>query len=140
MPIKTKSLRQSVTFKVRPAAVYEALMDARQHARFTQSKVRLSRKVGGKFQVYDGGLSGTNLELVENKKIVQAWRSADWPEGHFSKVTFALAKVPAGTRLTFTQSGIPVEHYDNIKEGWHEYYWKPMKTMFAAAAAKAVRK
>ena len=133
MTIPTKNLRQTITFKVSPAKVYAALMDARQHGRFTQSKVRISRTVGGRFEIYDGGLSGTNVELAANKKIVQAWRAGDWPEGHFSTATFALAKIPAGTRLTFTQRGIPAEHFEDIKAGWHAYYWRPMKAMFAAA-------
>jgi activator of HSP90 ATPase len=127
--MKTKSIRQSVTFKAGPHAVYEALLDSRQHSKFTSSKVSMSRKVGGRFSVYDGGLSGTNLELVKDKKIVQSWRANDWPEGHYSKAAFALAKVAGGTRLTFTQSGVPLDHYEGIKQGWHDYYWKPMKAM-----------
>ena len=125
--MKVKTIRQSVTFKASPHAVYEALMDPRKHSKFTGSQVSISRKVGGKFTVYDGGLSGTNLELVKDKKIVQSWRADDWPEGHYSKATFALAKVASGTRLTFTQISVPAEHYEGIKQGWHDYYWTPMK-------------
>lgn len=128
-----RSLRQSITFAAAPAAVYAALMDSRQHARFTGSPARISRKVGGRFEAYDGSLSGTNLELREGRRIVQAWRASDWPAGHYSTATFALARVRGGTRLTFTQRGIPAEHFEAIKAGWHEFYWRPMKAMFAAA-------
>jgi activator of HSP90 ATPase len=122
-----KTIRQTVTFKAAPEDVYELLMDSRKHARLTGDKARISREVGGKIMAYDGYVEGTNLEIVPNTKIVQCWRGSDWPEGHYSKATFALAKTKAGTRLTFTQSGVPNEQVEPIKEGWKEHYWEKMK-------------
>jgi hypothetical protein len=37
-------------------------------------------------------ITGVTLELKPGKGIVQAWRSRDCAEGHYSIVTFALAK------------------------------------------------
>jgi activator of HSP90 ATPase len=128
---KMKTIRQSVTFKTIPHEVYEALMDSRKHARFTGAKARISRKVDGKFTAYDGYIEGVNLNLVPDKKIVQSWRGSDWPEGHYSRATFSLKKVKNGTHLTFTQSGVPDQYYNDIKQGWHDYYWRPMKEMLA---------
>jgi len=127
--MKTKTIRQSVTFKASPKTIYEMLMDSRKHAAFTGSKAKISRKVGGKFTAYDDYISGTNLELVPNKKIVQSWRGNDWPEGHFSQATFAFKAVKGGTRLTFIQTGVPAEQYEGIKKGWIEFYWEPMKAV-----------
>lgn len=124
-----KTIRQSVTFTATPHAVYEALMDSRKHARFTGDVARISRQDGGKFMAYGGYITGTNLELVPDKKIVQTWHASDWPEGHTSRVTFRLTPVKGGTRLTFTHSGVPDEHYESIKQGWIDNYWTPMKTM-----------
>jgi activator of HSP90 ATPase len=104
-------------------------MDARKHAKFTGDAASISRKVGGKIMAYGGYITGTNLELVSDKKIVQAWHAADWPEGHESRVTFRLAPVKSGTRLTFAHSGVPAEHYESIKQGWIDNYWTPMKAM-----------
>ena len=125
--MKTKTVRQSVTFKATAHDVYEALMDSRKHARFTQAKARISRKVGGKICAYDGYIDGTNLELIPDAKIVQSWRGSYWPEGHYSRATFALKKVKTGTRLTFTQSGVPETEYRNISLGWREHYWARIK-------------
>ena len=127
--MKTKAIRQSVTFKTSPHAVYEALMDSRKHSRFTGAKASISRKVKGKFTAYDGYIEGIHLDLVPDKKIVQSWRGSDWPDGHFSKATFSLEKIKNGTRLTFRQSGVPVQYYRGINQGWRDYYWKPMKEM-----------
>ena len=125
--MKTKTIRQSVTFKASSKTIYEMLMDSRKHAAFTGSKVRISRKVGGKFTAYDDYISGTNLEVVPNKKIVQSWRGSDWPKGHYSKATFGFKAVKGGTRLTFIQTGVPAEQNEGIKKGWIEFYWEPMK-------------
>jgi len=124
-----KTIRQSVTIKAGPHDVYEALMDSRKHARFTRGPASVSRKVGGKISVFGGFVEGSNLELASDKKIVQAWRGSDWPADHFSKATFALRRVKGGTRLSFTQTGVPDRHYASIKQGWIELYWKPMKGM-----------
>jgi activator of HSP90 ATPase len=125
----TKNIRQSVTIKASPHDVYEALMDSKKHSEFTGSEVKMSREVGDKFTVYDGEISGVNLELVPDQKIVQLWRYSDWPEGYFSRATFSLKEVPGGTRLAFTQSGVPEPVYADIRQGWSDYYWGPMKEM-----------
>jgi activator of HSP90 ATPase len=124
-----KTIRQSVTIKATAHQVYESLMDSRKHAKLTNDAVNISRKVGGRFSAYSGYCTGTNLELVRDKKIVQSWRGSDWPEGHYSKATFNLKKVKGGTRLTFVQTGVPDEQYKDIKQGWIDHYWTSMKEM-----------
>lgn len=128
--MKTKTIKQTASFNASPEEIYEALMDSRQHSKFTGGKASISRKEGGNFSAYDGYCSGKNLELIPGKKIVQSWRANEWEEGHYSKATFSLGKTKTGTRLTFTQSGVPVQHYEAIKKGWIDYYWTPMKQMF----------
>ena len=127
--MKTKTIKQSVNFKATPHEVYEALMDSKKHSKFTSSRASISRNIGGKFIAYDGYISGTNLELVPDKKIVQSWTCTDWSEGHFSKATFLLKKIAKGTKLVFTQTGVPEEFYEEISNGWHEHYWEHMKRM-----------
>ena len=104
-------------------------MDPKKHSEFTGSQVQISRKVGGKFSVYGGDIEGVNLELVPDQKIVQSWRYSDWLQDHYSTATFSLKKVEQGTRLTFTQTEVPDEHYKDIAQGWRDYYWAPMKEM-----------
>ncbi|MEK7623821.1 MAG: SRPBCC family protein [Patescibacteria group bacterium] len=128
--MKTKNTTQSVTFNATPHEVYQTLMDSKKHAAFTGGKATISTKIGGTFKVYDGYIKGMNLDLVPDKKIVQAWRGSDWPKHHFSVVTFRLIRVKAGTELIFTQIGIPDDLFKDILSGWKEYYWEPMKEAF----------
>jgi len=90
--MKTKTIRQSVTFKTSPHEIYEALMDSRRHAKFTGTRAEISCKVGGEFTAYDGYIKGINLNPMPDKKIVQPWRGSDWPEGHYSRPTFSLRR------------------------------------------------
>ena len=115
--MKTGTVRQTITFKAPAHEVYEALMDSKKHSEFTGSQADISREAGGKISVYDGEIEGVNLELVPDKKIVQAWRYNDWPEGHFSRATFSFREVAGGTRLTFTQTGVPLEFLEDITQG-----------------------
>jgi len=125
--METKTIRQSVLFKASPHEVYEALIDSRKHAGFTGERAEISREVGGKVTAYNGYIEGTNVELLPDAKIVQRWRSSEWADGHYSTVTFELKRTIGGTRLSFTQSGVPEEDYEAKKDGWVESYWEKMK-------------
>ena len=103
------------------------LMDSAEHARFTGAEASISREVGGAFTAYDGFLTGTNIELAPDTKIVQSWRADDWPQDHYSTVTFMLEETEGGTRLTFTQTGVPDQSYDDINQGWRDHYWSKME-------------
>ncbi len=129
--VLTKTVEQTVTFNVSPHDVYEALMDSDKHSRFTGAEAVISREVGGSFTAYDGALSGVILELVPDAKIVQTWRGSDdgWVPGHYSTATFRLEAVDGGTRLTFVQTGVPEDSYDQIVQGWQTFYWPKMKEM-----------
>ena len=123
----SKKINQSVTFRTTPHEVYEVLMDSKKHAAFSGGAAKISRAVGGEISAYDGYISGKNIELVPDKKIVQDWRAVDWPEDYFSRVIFELTPVPEGTRLDFTHTGIPEGEEASFEQGWIDNYWEPMK-------------
>ncbi len=103
------------------------MLDEKKHATFIGATAKISREVNGKFLIWDGAIEGKNIEIANDKKIVQKWRYADWPEGHYSIVKFKFKKNAMGTELVFTQKNIPNDKFKEIKKGWIEYYWKPLK-------------
>lgn len=127
--MKTKTIKQTVTFAAKTAEVYALIMDSKKHTAFSGAKATMSNKPKGKFSTYDGYIHGHNIELTEGKKIVQAWHFDEdgWPEDHFSTCTFELKKEGTGTKLIFTQTDVPEHKVENLKTGWKDYYWKPMK-------------
>ena len=128
--MKTKSIRQSVTIGAKPREVFEALMDSKKHAKFTGGPAKISRKVGGKFTVHGDYITGENLEIIPDKKIVQTWVSSDLPKGIATKVTFHLRPDKGRTKLSFTHSGVPENRYEDLRKGWIDFYWEPLKQMF----------
>jgi activator of HSP90 ATPase len=78
------SIVQRVTLAARPTDIFEMLMDSRRHARFTGEPARIGRRPGSSFSAYSGYITGVNVEIVANRRIVQAWRGSDWPKGAYS--------------------------------------------------------
>jgi len=128
--MNTKNIHQTVLLKGSPKAVYHTLKDSGLHSGFTGSKAVIGVKVGSAFSVWDGGINGINLVLEPNKKIVQAWRTEEWPKAHYSVAVFDLIKTECGTKIVFDQYGVPADDYKNIGAGWKTYYWIPLKEMF----------
>ena len=127
----TRTIKQTAVIKgATPADIYGTLMNSTKHGALSGQAARVSPRVGGKWSV-GHDLEGKNLKLTKDKKIVQTWRANGWPKGAYSKATFALSKAAGGTKITFTQTGVPSEAYKEISAGWRAYYWAPLRKQFA---------
>jgi activator of HSP90 ATPase len=110
--------------------VYDAYLDSKRHSRFTGQAAKMSRVEGGKFSAGDTYITGYNLELRPARRIVQAWRASEWPEGSYSILRIELKAKGRGTRLTVDHLGIPDEFRDGVDQGWYEFYWDPLRKYF----------
>lgn len=127
MPLKVGTIEQTVFFKTTPAKVYEALLDAKKHSEFTGSPASTNDRVGVEFTAWDGYISGKNLELVKNKKIVQEWETTEWPKGYpRSRLEITLTPRNGGTDLKLVQTGVPAGQVEEYTGGWHSAYWEPL--------------
>jgi uncharacterized protein YndB with AHSA1/START domain len=124
--MSAKTIHQELTFKASPKKVYDALMDGKSFAAFTGAPAANDAKVGGAISGFGGMITGINVELVPDKRIVQAWRAGNWPEGTHSIVRFELAPAGGGTRLTLDHSGAPEGSEEMLEGGWHKMYWEPL--------------
>lgn len=122
----SETIHQTVTFAAKPAEIYRALMTSSGHAAFTGEPAEISAETGGKFTAYSGYIEGMNIQLIADKLIVQAWRAGNWKKGHWSLVTFRLAKSGTGATLGFTHAGVPDAEIKSIARGWHEHYWEKL--------------
>jgi activator of HSP90 ATPase len=129
MALKTKTIKQVILFQLTPHELYEMILDPKKHLEFTGAKAKIDRKVHGKFSVWDGYITGENIKLEKDKKIVQRWTCSDLPEGYYTEVAFEFKKAKEGTQLIFTQTKVPLENYKELVQGWKDYYWKPIKIM-----------
>jgi activator of HSP90 ATPase len=129
--LKTTAIKQKILLPALPDDVYETLLDSRKHSEFTGSKVTGKAKVGAEFTAWDGYISGRNLELEKGKRIVQEWVMTEWPQDYPpSRLEFTFKEVDGKTELTMVHSDIPTEQEEELKQGWIDYYWKPLKTYF----------
>ena len=127
------TLHYDIDFKATPQRLYETLLGSKQFAAFTGMSADIDRKPGGAFSIFNGMIAGRNVELVENQRIVQAWRPASWTPGVYSIAHFEIK--PRGTEasLAFDHTGFPAGYADHLDAGWHGHYWEPLKKYFAGA-------
>jgi uncharacterized protein YndB with AHSA1/START domain len=122
-------IHQEVTIDADRARVYKALTDAEQFGELTGTgTVTLAAEAGEPFELFGGHITGRNVEVVPDRRLVQAWRAASWPDGVYSIVNFQLDDDgSSATNLVFDHTGFPESAYEELEPGWTKMYWEPLK-------------
>ena len=125
-----ESLVLKEIFEVQPSIIYEAWLDSDMHSQMTGGEAKCSNEVGEPFVAWDGYIRGKNIELIENQKIVQTWRTTEFNEqDEDSRLTLELKKITKGTELILSHHNIP-EGQTQYEQGWINHYFSPMKEFF----------
>ncbi len=128
---RTTTIRQKEFISARPVEIYDAFLNAQKHSAFTGARATNDRWVGGKFTAWDGYISGKNLALENGRRIVQEWKTTEWPTGcKPSLLEFTFKPKGAGTVVTMVQKDVPSVQAGNYRRGWTDYYWMPLKKYF----------
>jgi uncharacterized protein YndB with AHSA1/START domain len=121
----------STTLTAKPGEVYKAWLDSEEHTAFIGAEANIDGRVGGAFTAWGDYIQGTTLELEDGKRIVQSWRTVDFPSSApDSRLEVLLEPVEGGTRLTLIHSEIPDGMGDEYHQGWIDNYFEPMKRYF----------
>lgn len=132
----------TVTIHAKAETIYKTWLSSAGHSALTGSPAKIDGTVDGDFAAWDGYIQGMFLELDENKRILQAWRTAEFPpEAEDSIVEILLEEKITGlemprkargysTLLTLKHSNIPKGQADGYKKGWEDFYFKPMREYF----------
>jgi activator of HSP90 ATPase len=139
-----ESIHQEPVFKASRKRVYEALTDAKQFNAVVQLSAamksamppgtkpgEISREAGGAFSLFGGYVTGRQIELVPNERIVQAWRAGGWDPGIYSIARFELVEAGAGTKIVFDHTGFPKGDGEHLAAGWKMNYWEPLEKFLA---------
>ncbi len=108
--------------------LFAMYLDPSTHASITGSPVLIGEESGSQFEAFGGMLTGTILQVVHSRLIVQSWRSSNFrtedPES-----TLILAFTPEGAegRIDLVHVDVPDHDYEGVTKGWDEYYWKPWR-------------
>ena len=117
-------------FNVEPSVIYKAWLDSGLHSKMTGGEAHCSCVPGDSFSAWDAYISGKNLELLEDHKIVQSWRTTEFSEKDADSIlSISLKKISEGTELILEHSKIP-EGQTQYKQGWLDHYFAPMKEFF----------
>jgi len=126
-----ESIKLCAIFPVSAKIIFDAWLDGEQHSEFTGEKAKVLPRTGTSFTAGGGYISGTNLFIQPYGRIVQSWRSKDFPDrSPDSKLELLFEKVEKGTKLTLIHSKIPEGQLKKYEKGWKEHYLKPMKKYF----------
>jgi len=136
--INVTTLHDVEEFRTTAAELYATLTDPQRIAAFTRAPPKRFEGAvpGAKFEIFGGNVAGEYSELRAPELIVQKWRLAQWPAGHYStlRIRFEQNDVDAVTVMRVEWRGVPVGQEEPTKRNWGEYYVRSIKTTFGFGA------
>jgi uncharacterized protein YndB with AHSA1/START domain len=124
-------LTMSVVLKAPVEIVYFAWINSEEHTLFTGAEAEIEPVIGGKFAAWDGYISGETVKLDPPKRIVQQWRTTEFPDdAPDSMLEVLFEPVAEGTKLTLVHTDIPDGQCESYRQGWEEFYFKPMQEYY----------
>jgi activator of HSP90 ATPase len=133
-----EAIHQELTFKATRKRVFEALTNPQQFQKVESfsaamnsvdvnaKPVVLSAEPGSAFSLFGEYIVGRQIELVQDRRIVQAWRVASWDPGIYSIARFELLQQGMDTKLMFDHTGFPTGTGEHLAAGWKANYWEPL--------------
>ncbi|MBX2941785.1 MAG: SRPBCC domain-containing protein [Cyclobacteriaceae bacterium] len=123
-----KDFKKYYIISAPPEDVFLALTNPATIHLWSGEEAEMSTEVGSEFSLWEGSITGKNLEFVESKKIVQQWYFGDQKED--SIVTILLHPHQQGTSVELRHTNIPDDAYEDILEGWNEVYFGSLSDFY----------
>jgi activator of HSP90 ATPase len=98
-----KTFKKTFKINAEPSDIYSALTNSYTIELWSGYPAKMSEEPGSDFSLWDGDITGKNLEFIKDKRVMQEWFFGD-------------------SQVTVEHSNIPDEDFDDIAEGWREYY------------------
>lgn len=123
-----KTFKKQFRINAEPSDVYSALTNPYTIELWTGYKAEMSTEPGSEFSLWEGDITGRNIEFVTDKKLVQEWYFGDQPEK--SIVTITIQTDREASIVTVEHTNIPDDDFDDIAGGWREYYMDAINKFF----------
>ena len=124
-----KDFKKYYVLPASPEEVYLALTNPNTINLWTGEEAEMSTEPGSEFSLWEGSISGKNLEFEEGKKIVQEWYFGDQAES--SIVTIKLHPHKDGTSVELRHTNIPDSDFEDIVEGWDDAYFGSLSDFYS---------
>ena len=132
----SETIEVSRVIPARPERVFNAWLDPDEHSLMTGGE-NATGTPDGSYTAYDGYISGRTLESEPHTRIIQTWRSTEFPEGApDSRLEVLLEPDGDSTKLTLRHSDIPDGQGESYRSGWAEHYFDPMTQYFQSPRSK----
>ncbi len=130
------SIRVSIVLPVTVRRLYDAWLDSDEHTAFTGAEATVDAAVGGRFTAWDGYIEGATESLEPYRRIVQRWRTSEFPPGSpDSRLEVLLEPTQGGATITLVHTQIPDGQGQQYEQGWVEFYFEPMTRYFSTEKA-----
>ncbi|MDZ4714869.1 MAG: SRPBCC family protein [Cytophagales bacterium] len=123
-----KDFKKYYTIPAPPETVYLGLTNPLTIQLWTGEPAEMSTEPGSEFSLWDGSITGRNIEFEQDQKIVQQWYFGDQKEE--SIVTIKLHPAQDGTSVELKHTNIPDEAFADISEGWNSSYFGALKEFY----------
>lgn len=116
-----KDFKKYYNIPATPEEIYMALTNPVTIELWTGETAEMSTEPGSEFSMWDGSITGKNLEFELNKKIVQQWYFEG--ESDNSIVTIKLHPDKKGSSVELRHTNIPDNDFDDMVDGWNNSYF-----------------
>jgi activator of HSP90 ATPase len=123
-----KELRKYYRIKGTPEEIYASLVNPFAISLWTGANAVMSEEPGSGFALFDGDIEGINIAFEKDHKIVQEWFFGEQEE--HSIVSITLRPDRHFTKIELHHTNIPDEAYDDMVDGWDNYYFGGLKDFF----------
>ncbi len=124
-----KTFKKTFKINAEPSDVYSALVNPFTIELWSGYPAEMSEEPGTEFTLWEGDISGKNLEFVKDRKMVQEWYFGDQQEK--SIVTIDIRPEGESSAVTVEHSNIPDDEFEQIAEGWREFYMGAIAGFFS---------
>lgn len=123
-----KDFKKYYSIPATPDEIYMALTNPVTIELWTGEAAEMSIEAGSEFSMWEGSITGKNLEFEQGKKIVQQWYFEG--ESDNSIVTIKLHPDKKGSSVELRHTNIPDADYDDMVDGWNNSYFGALQEFF----------
>ncbi|MCX6303011.1 MAG: SRPBCC domain-containing protein [Bacteroidia bacterium] len=115
-----KTFKKTFKINAESSDVYSALTNPYTIELWSGYPAVMSEVPGSEFSLWEGDITGKNLEFIRDKKVMQEWYFGEQTDK--SIVTISIQPEGENSQVTVEHTNIPDKDFAEIAEGWREYY------------------
>jgi uncharacterized protein YndB with AHSA1/START domain len=127
-----EKIELEIELNASPERIYNDWLSSEGHTNMTGGEAIASSELGSTYTAWDDYISGTTIETVPNSKIVQKWRTVEFPESAEDSILEIHLEGIEGnkTRLKLIHTNLQKGDGQKYSDGWEMHYFEPMTEFY----------